>query len=94
MDRRKHVELQIRAVLVSLRAEGHHRDSTLMGKLGDRARAILDSIASEADRDPRLAAQLRSARRELDRVSPSPRSRFGEQSVDRREEFLDREGLH
>lgn len=64
MDRR-HIELQIRAVVVTYRIEQRRRDAPTMEAFGARARAILDGLDAEVEAHPDLAERLREAREEL-----------------------------
>ena len=64
MDRR-HIELQIRAVVVTYRIERRRRDAPTMEAFGARARVILDGLDAEVEAHPDLAARLREAREEL-----------------------------
>jgi hypothetical protein len=65
VDRRR-VLLQIEVVRVTYRIERRRRDSATMLAFRDRARSILDELASEAKSQPDLRASLAEARRELD----------------------------
>lgn len=71
MDRR-HVELQIRAVVVTFRAEQRRRDARTMQAFVVRATAILDGIEAEGQAYPDLAARLLEARQELADAASSP----------------------
>ena len=65
MDRR-HIELQIRAIVVTYRIELRRRDAPTMEAFRARARAILDGLDAEVRAHPDLAARLREARQELE----------------------------
>lgn len=65
MDRR-HIELQIRAVMVTYRVEQKRRDSPTMEQFRRQARRILDELDTAVRRYPDLRASLEEARRELD----------------------------
>ena len=73
MDRR-HIELQIRAVVVTYRVEQRRRDASTMEAFSARARGILDGLGAEIEAHPDLAERLREAREELGlpRGIPSP----------------------
>jgi hypothetical protein len=62
---RRHIELQIRAVVVTYRIEQRRRDARTMQSFVARATAILDGIDAEAQAHPDLAARLLRIRREL-----------------------------
>ena len=64
MDR-QHIELQIRAVVVTYRIERRRRDAPTMEAFGTRARAILDALDAEVEGHPDLAERLLEARTEL-----------------------------
>lgn len=67
VDRRR-IEVQIRAVLLTLRGERRRRrlDTSTMQELRGRARAILDGMAREVGPYPDLESQLQEAFEELD----------------------------
>jgi len=65
MDRR-HIELQIRTVLVTYRAERRRRDSPTMDVFREQARLLLDDLNESARFYPDLQARLKEARQELD----------------------------
>jgi vacuolar-type H+-ATPase subunit E/Vma4 len=60
------VQLQIEVVRVTYRIERRRRDSATMEAFRERARSILDELASEAEGKPELQASLAQARGELD----------------------------
>jgi hypothetical protein len=62
---RRHIELQIRIVLVTFRIEQRRRDISTMKAFRDRARSILDALADDVRPYPDLEAQLQEAREEL-----------------------------
>ena len=64
MDRR-HIELQIRIVLVTFRIEQRRRDSPTMEAFRDRARSLLDALTDEVGQHPDLEARLQEAREEV-----------------------------
>jgi hypothetical protein len=65
---RRHIELQIRAIIVMYRLEERRRDSPTMEAFRARARAILDGLDAEVSDYPDLAARLVEARQELNLV--------------------------
>ena len=91
---RRQAEQQIRIVLVTYRAEKQRHDDLSMLRFRDRAEAILDQLEPRIRDDRELLKLLRSTRRELRRGVASARGRFGQQSVDGRGQFGDRERLH
>jgi hypothetical protein len=62
---RRHIELQIRAVVVTYRIERGRRDAPTMQSFLARATALLDGIGAEVQAYPDLAARLLEARQEL-----------------------------
>ena len=64
MDRR-HIELQIRAVVVTHRIEQRRRDAPTMEAFRARGRSILERLDAEVEGHPDLAARLLEARQEL-----------------------------
>jgi hypothetical protein len=62
---RRHIELQIRAVVVTYRIERERRDARTMQSFLARATALLDGIDAETRAYPDLAARLLEARQEL-----------------------------
>ena len=65
MDRR-HIELQIRAIVVTYRIERQRRDAPTMKAFRARARSILDQLDAEVRDYPDLVERLRDARQQLD----------------------------
>jgi hypothetical protein len=63
---RHRIEMQIRVVVVTFRAEQRRRDAATMEEFRDRARSILDGLTEEARLYPDLEARLFQARNELD----------------------------
>lgn len=75
MDRR-HIELQIRAIVVTYRIEQPRRDAPTMEAFRARAHSLLDGLEAEVLVYPDLAARLLEARQELDLLRvPSVRRR-------------------
>ena len=68
---RRHIELQIRAVVVTYRIEQPRRNAPTMQAFVARAAAILDGIDAEVQAHPDLAARLFEARQELSEVASS-----------------------
>jgi hypothetical protein len=62
---RRHIELQIRAVVVTYRIERGRRDARTMQSFLARAATILDGIDTETQAYPDLAARLLEARQEM-----------------------------
>jgi hypothetical protein len=73
LDRRRRIELQIRAVLVAYRGERRRQDSNVMERFRERADALLADLDPLVDGQPDLEQQLDDARRELDGREPSER---------------------
>jgi hypothetical protein len=73
LDRRRRIELQIRAVLVAYRGERRRQDSNVMERFRERAEALLADLDPLVDGQPDLEQQLDDARRELDGREPSER---------------------
>ena len=71
MDRRRRIELQIRAVLITYRAEHRRQSSDVMERFRERADSLLAALDPLVDGDPELERQLDDARRELDGQEPS-----------------------
>lgn len=71
MDRH-HLELQIRAVVVTYRREQRRQDARMMQSFLARATSILDGIDAEVQAYPDLAARLREARQEVADAASSP----------------------
>lgn len=65
MDRR-HIELQIRTVLVTYHAERRRRDSSTMNVFREQARLLLDDLDESVRPYPDLQARLEQARLELE----------------------------
>ncbi len=63
---RRHIELQLRAVLVTYRIELKRRDSATMAIFRARALSLLEGLGDEMAPHPDLQDALRDARRELD----------------------------
>jgi hypothetical protein len=58
--------MQIRAVVVTYRAERRRRDAPTMEAFRDRARSILDGLTEEVPLYPDLETLLLEARQELE----------------------------
>ena len=69
---RRHIELQLRAVLVTYRIEFKRRDSATMETFRARALSLLDGLGDEITPYPDLQAALRDARREMDGAEMPP----------------------
>jgi hypothetical protein len=65
VDRRR-IELQIRAVVVTLRIERERRDASTMEEFRARARSILDALSGEVRAHPELEPLLQAAFKELE----------------------------
>ena len=65
MDRRR-IELQIRAVRVTLRIERERRDAPTMEEFHDRARSILNALSDEVRPYPELESLRQEALKELE----------------------------
>jgi hypothetical protein len=63
---RHRIEMQIRVVVVTYRAEQRRRDAATMEEFRDRARSIFDRLTEEVRLYPDLEARLLQARNELD----------------------------
>jgi len=68
---RRHIELQIRAVVVTFRIERGRRDAPTMQSFVARATALLNGIDADCQAYPDLAARLLEARHELDAARSS-----------------------
>ncbi|MGI8998909.1 MAG: hypothetical protein ACR2GO_04305 [Candidatus Limnocylindria bacterium] len=71
MDRR-HIELQLRAVLVAYRIALKRRDAATMKRFRLRAQSLLDDLDDEMVPYPDLQDALRDARREVDGAGIPP----------------------
>jgi hypothetical protein len=71
LDRRRRIELQIRAVLITFRAERHRQSSAVMERFRERADTLLAALDPLVAGDSELEQQLDDARRELDGQEPS-----------------------
>ncbi len=69
---RRHIELQLRAVLVTYRIELKRRDSATMAIFRARALSLLEGLGDEMAPYPDLQDALRDARRELDGAGVPP----------------------
>ncbi len=69
---RRHIELQLRAVLVTYRIEFKRRDSATMETFRARALSLLDGLGDEITPYPDLQDALRDARREMDGAEMPP----------------------
>jgi hypothetical protein len=69
---RRHIELQIRAIIVTYRIERQRRYAPTMKTFVARANAILDELESEMEVHPDLTARLLQARQELEAVPSAP----------------------
>ena len=69
---RRHIELQLRAVLVTYRIELKRRDSATMETFRARALSLLEGLGDEMAPYPDLQDVLRDARRELDGAGIPP----------------------
>ncbi len=69
---RRHIELQLRAVLVTYRIELKRRDSATMATFRARALSLLEGLGDEIAPYPDLQDVLRDARRELDGAGIPP----------------------
>jgi len=69
---RRHLELQIRAVVVTYRSEQRRQDARTMQSFLARATSILDGIDTEVQAYPDLAARLLEARQEFADAASSP----------------------
>jgi len=65
MDRR-HIALQIQAILVPYRIERRRRDSRVMEQFRQRARVLLNDLDESAGTDADLLQALSQARRQLE----------------------------
>ena len=81
MDRR-HIELQIRAVVLTYRIERGRRDAATMQLFLARATALLDGIGAEVQSYPDLAVRLLEARQELDDAGSSSASLSDKEMTD------------
>ncbi len=71
---RRHIELQLRAVLVTYRIELKRRDSATMETFRARALSVLDGLGDEITPYPDLQDALRDARREMDGAEMPPKA--------------------
>jgi hypothetical protein len=78
----RHIELQLRAVLVTYRIERGRRDARTMQSFLARATALLDGIDADIQAYPDLAARLLEARQELAEAASSPSIRAEEEATD------------
>jgi hypothetical protein len=63
---RRRIELQIRAVLVTFRAENKGRGRAMMDGFRARAHVLLDDLEVAVGEWPDLQARIREARQEID----------------------------
>jgi hypothetical protein len=66
MDRR-HIALQIQAILVPYRIERRRRDSRVMEQFRERAHSLLNDLDESLGTDTELRQAVSDARRELER---------------------------
>ena len=80
---RRHIELQLRAVLVTYRIELQRRDSATMATFRARALSLLECLGDEIAPYPDLQEVLRDARREVDGAEmPSADAKDADVSTD------------